>query len=472
MAQYLGFSDVFGRLVSEIPNYLTRFSNFALDLFRRVVANPIGFMSVFVSLFLANYEIDTLFNELINSLQSVLDQVNQSVTSFISSITLTSCGVGDLACYIVNGLLLFGKNLLQGLFIALLYPLSYVVGGFLQFISYTVKLNMYLIQSVLCYVADNWFPPIAGAYTAFQSFNHISNWLFQSALNAIHNGSAGRGLLSIIAGIATPLLSFVSVDGLSRGLLQMVESVFSINCSNIKPPTLNLTSKIPPTLTQSTSGSASMTYTLVVSIQSSTSLSTGVHSVYGVVGSLSTYLMQISGESSGYSVAFSLASQFTYQSRVLGAFELNYQFAPYIPVNLTESGQYFLSQSTTQPGNYYSKLHAGYGVSFGGSIKVSASMQEVINYSLKPVTPLNYSISESMHYTLGGQVTGSTIPPLEIAESTSYSFTGTVTTQPGSSASGGNNLYNLVYIITFDGLNPSPPNMVYLTYSSTDSYQA
>jgi len=41
LAQYLGFSDFFGRLLTELPNYATRLGNLMLNILRRVLSNPV-----------------------------------------------------------------------------------------------------------------------------------------------------------------------------------------------------------------------------------------------------------------------------------------------------------------------------------------------------------------------------------------------------------------------------------------------
>jgi len=42
LAQYLGFSDFLGRLLTELPNYATRLGNLMLNILRRVMSNPVA----------------------------------------------------------------------------------------------------------------------------------------------------------------------------------------------------------------------------------------------------------------------------------------------------------------------------------------------------------------------------------------------------------------------------------------------
>jgi len=431
MAQFVGFSNIFGGLIDQIPNYLERFSSFTLDLFRKVVSNPIGFMGVFVSIFIANYSIDSLFNTIVNDLDNAVNYVSDSINNFISTITLQSCGAGDIACYVYNAFAEFSKYLLQGIYIAFIYPITYVIGAFLQFISYVIKMNMYLIQSTLCYVANSWFPPISGTYVAFKSFQYIGSWLFQSALSAIHGGSLGKGLLGIIAGLTTPILSFISVDSLSHGLLVMVENVFGINCANIKPPSLNITVQVPRVGTISQNTVESTTYSLMYKIAQSALNESIILGAYGLGGSLATYDLFISGESTIYSLSYSLSTQFLYHSGINSSYALQYAKSPYTQLSDSVAGRYGLTPSVFQPIKLSSNESTLYGLSFSGAIKLKLSTSEFISYSLGVITPINLHSNIGINYSLTGSVTGqvtikTTVSPSSL-ENVLYSLSGSVT---------------------------------------------
>ncbi len=470
MAQFIGFSNIFGGLIDQIPNYLERFSSFMLDLFRNVVGNPIGFMGVFISVFIANYSIDSLFNTIVNDLNSAVDYVSSSISNFISTITLQSCGVGDIACYVYNAFAEFSKYLLQGIYIAFLYPITYVIGAFLQFISYVIKMNMYLIQSTLCYVANTWFPPIAGTYVAFKGFESIGSWLFQSALGAIHNGSLGKGLLGILAGLSVPLLSFVSVNSLVHGLLTMVESVFNINCSNIKPPTLNITVQMPQMGTMNHNAVESLTYSLFYSIRQSTVNSSNILVTYGVSGSLATYDLLITAEISVYALSYSVASTVMQISAESGSYLLKYAKAPYTELSSTVASKYSLSTSVLPPLTLTSKESSVYGLSFGSAIKIKLSMSELTSYALMPLTPISLRSNVTNTYTLTGSVTGSTIPPESSIESASYSLSITSIVFGGSSSSASGTTLTLTYNMTLEGLFNPNSNAINVTYTVSDNY--
>jgi len=472
MAQFIGFSNIFGELISQIPNYLERFSSFTLNLFRRVISNPIGFMGVFVSVFIANYSIDSLFNTIVNDLDSAVNYVSDSVSSFISTITLQSCGVGDIACYVYNAFAEFSKYLLQGIYIAFVYPITYVIGAFLQFISYVIRTNMYLVQSTLCYVANTWFPPISGTYVAFKGFESIGSWLFQSALNAIHGGSLGKGLLGIIAGLSVPILSFISVDALSHGLLVMVENVFSINCANIKPPSLNITVQVPRVGTISQNTVESITYSLIYKTIQSALNESIILTGYGLSGSLATYDLFISGESTKYSLSYSLATQFLYQSGINSSYALQYAKAPLIQLSDSVVGRYGLTPSISPPIQLSSKESTLYGLSFGGAIKLKLSINEFITYSLQIARAINLGSNAPTSYTLSVSITGHGFPPQESVVNASYSLSGSVTANSGSGVSVSSNTITLTYLVTLE-LGGGNGYIMTLSYSNvTDSYQS
>jgi len=472
MAQFIGLSNIFGELISKIPEYLERFSSFALNLFRRVVSNPIGFMGVFVSVFIANYSIDSLFNTIVNDLDSAVNYVSDSISNFISSITLQSCGAGDIACYVYNAFAEFSKYLLQGIYIAFIYPITSIIGAFLQFISYVIKMNMYLIQSTLCYVANTWFPPIAGTYVAFKGFESIGSWLFQSALNAIHGGSLGKGLLGIIAGLSVPILSFISVDALSKGLLVMVENVFGINCANIKPPSLNITVQVPRVGTISQNTVESITYSLMYKTTQSSLNESIISGVYGLSGSLATYDLFISGESTIYSLSYSLASQFLYQSGINSSYALQYAKAPYTQLSDSVNGRYALTPSVSPPIQLSSKESTVYGLSFSGVIKLNLAINELISYSLEMITPINLFSNIGSKYSLTVSVTGKTMPPQSSVENVSYSLSGSVTAVSGSGVSVSGTTLTFTYTMTLEGYQAGG-NAITLQYSNvTDSYQS
>jgi len=472
MAQFIGFSNIFGELIDQIPNYLERFSSFTLDLFRKVVSNPIGFMGVFVSIFIANYSIDSLFNTIVNDLDSAVNYVSSSISNFISTITLQSCGVGDIACYIYNAFAEFSKYLLQDIYIAFIYPITYVIGAFLQFISYVIKMNMYLVQSTLCYVANTWFPPITGTYVAFKSFQHIGSWLFQSALSAIHGGKVGRGILGIIAGLTTPILSFISVDALAQGLLVMVENVFGINCANIKPPSLNITVQVPKLGTISQNTVELSTYSLMYGTTQSALNESIISGVYGLSGSLTTYDLFISAESTKYSLSYSLASKFLYQSGINSSYTLQYAKAPYTQLSDSVNSRYALTPSVSSPIQLSSKESTLYGLSFSGAIKLKLTINEFISYSLETITTISLSSNIGSKYSLTVSVTGHVIPPLSSVENTSYSLSGSVTANSGSGVSISGSTITFTYAMTMEGYQ-SGANIITLQYSNvSDGYQS
>ena len=472
MAQFIGFSDIFGRTISEIPNYLTRFSSFALDLLRKVVGNPVGFISVFTTIFIANYSLDSLFSTIINDINNAVQYVVDSVNNLITTLTPASCGVGDIACYIYSGLTELGKYLLQGVYIAFLYPISYVISAFLQFINYVIKFNMYLVQSTLCFVANNWFPPIVGSYTAFKSFEHLSTWLFQSALGAIHSGSAGKGILGILAGLASPILSFIVTDSLTKGLLIMVENAFNISCSNIKPPTLNITIQIPQIGTVNHNAVESLTYSLFYSVRQSTVNSSDVLTTYGVSGSLATYDLLIVAESPVYALSYAVASTIMQISAESGSYLLKYAKAPYTELSSTVASKYSLTTSVLPPLTLTSKESSVYGLSFGSSIKVKLNISELTSYSLTIAKSIGLASNIVNVYSLSITKISSTMPPQSSAESASYSLNVVGTTQGGASSSASGTTLTLTYTMTLDGISTTGGNATQLTYTVSDSYSS
>jgi hypothetical protein len=429
-------------------------------------------MGVFVSIFIANYSIDSLFNTIVNDLDNAVNYVSSSISNFISTITLQSCGAGDIACYVYNAFAEFSKYLLQGIYIAFIYPIAYVIGAFLQFISYVIRTNMYLIQSTLCYVANSWFPPISGTYVAFKSFQHISSWIFHSALSAIHSGKAGRGVLGIITGLLTPILSFISVDALAEGLLVMVENVFGINCTNIQPPSLNITVQVPRVGTISQNTVESITYSLMYKATQSALNESIILTGYGLSGSLATYDLFISGESTKYSLSYSLATQFLYQSGINSSYALQYAKAPLIQLSDSVVGRYGLTPSISPPIQLSSNESTLYGLAFSGAIKLKLSINEFITYSLQIAKAINLGSNVPTSYTLSVSVTGHGFPPQESAVNASYSLSGSVTASSGSGVSVSSNTITLTYLVTLE-LGGGNGYVVTLSYSNvSDSYQS
>ena len=377
----------------------------------------------------------------------------------------------DIACYVYNAFAEFSKYLLQGIYIAFVYPITYVIGAFLQFISYVIRTNMYLVQSTLCYVANTWFPPISGTYVAFKGFESIGSWLFQSALNAIHGGSLGKGLLGIIAGLSVPILSFISVDALSHGLLVMVENVFGINCANIKPPSLNITVQVPRVGTISQNTVESTTYSLIYKTTQSALNESIILTGYGLSGSLATYDLFISGESTKYSLSYLLATQFLYQSGTNSSYALQYAKAPLIQLSDSVVGRYGLTPSISPPIQLSSKESTLYGLSFGGAIKLKLSINEFITYSLQIARAINLGSNIPTSYTLSVSITGHGFPPQESVVNASYSLSGSVTTVGGSGVSVSSNTITLTYNLTLE-VGGTNGYTITLSYSNvTDSYQ-
>jgi len=320
-------------------------------------------------------------------------------------------------------------------------------------------------------VANSWFPPISGTYVAFKGFESIGSWLFQSALSAIHGGSLGKGLLGIIAGLSVPILSFISVNSLSHGLLVMVENVFGINCANIKPPSLNITVQAPKLGTISQNTTELSTYSLMYGTTQSALNESIISGVYGLSGSLATYDLFISGESTIYSLSYSLATQFLYQSGINSSYALQYAKAPLIQLSDSVVGRYGLTPSISPPIQLSSKESTLYGLSFGGAIKLKLSINEFITYSLQIARAINLGSNIPTSYTLSVSITGHGFPPQESVVNASYSLSGSVTTVGGSGVSVSSNTITLTYNLTLE-VGGTNGYTITLSYSNvTDSYQ-
>jgi hypothetical protein len=234
LAQYLGFSDFFGRLLTELPNYATRLGNLMLNILRRVLSNPVAVMTMVTVITIAYYAVDNLMNGFLNYLEYSLQSFQSYANQLVNQLTTGSCGVGDFVCYIENGLIMLARFILQYVFLVLFNALMWFVEQVINAIDYVVKFQIYVVHYVLC----NYIVP---------AFNIVNTaYVGGKVITGIWRLMAGRGparwFSTLIGGLGATLLTYV----FSNAFLNFVFNLTGVAC---KPGVVSLPTPTPPPVT-------------------------------------------------------------------------------------------------------------------------------------------------------------------------------------------------------------------------------
>jgi len=234
LAQYLGFADFFGRLLTELPNYATRLGNLMLNILRRVLSNPVAIMTMVTVMTIAYYAVDNLMDGFLNYLGYSIQSFQSYVNQLINQLRTGSCGVGDFVCYIENGLVMLARFILQYVFLTLFNALMWLVEQVINAIDYVVKFQMYVVHYILC----NYIAP---------AFNIVNTaYVGGKVVTGIWRLMAGRGparwFSTLIGGLGATLLTYV----FSNAFLNFVFNLTGVTC---KPGVVSLPTPSPPPVT-------------------------------------------------------------------------------------------------------------------------------------------------------------------------------------------------------------------------------
>jgi hypothetical protein len=234
LAQYLGFSDFFGRLLTELPNYATRLGNLMLNILRRVMSNPVAVMTMVTVITIAYYAVDNLMNGFLNYLGYSLQSFQSYVNQLVNQLTTGSCGVGDFVCYIENGLIMLARFILQYVFLTLFNALMWLIEQVINAIDYVVKFQIYVVHYVLC----NFIVP---------AFNIVNTaYVGGKVITGIWRHMVGRGparwFTTLIGGLGATLLTYA----FSNAFLNFVFNLTGVSC---QPGVVSLQQPTPPTVT-------------------------------------------------------------------------------------------------------------------------------------------------------------------------------------------------------------------------------
>jgi len=234
LAQYLGFSDFFGRLLTELPNYATRLGNLMLNILRRVLSNPVVIMTMVTVMTIAYYTVENLMNGFLNYLEYSLQSFQSYVNQLVNQLRTGSCGVGDFVCYIENGLIMLAKFILQYVFLTLFNTLMWLIEQVINAIDYVVKFQIYVVHYVLC----NFIVP---------AFNIVNTaYVGGKVVTGIWRHMVGRGparwFSTLIGGLSATLLTYA----FSNAFLNFVFNLTGVSC---QPGVVSLPQPTPPTVT-------------------------------------------------------------------------------------------------------------------------------------------------------------------------------------------------------------------------------
>jgi hypothetical protein len=234
LAQYLGFADFFGRLLTELPNYATRLGNLMLNILRRVLSNPVAVMTMVTVMTIAYYTVENVMNGFLNYLEYSLQSFQSYVNQLINQLRTGSCGVGDFVCYIENGFVMLAKFILQYVFLTLFNALMWLVEQVINAIDYVVKFQIYVVHYVLC----NFIVP---------AFNIVNTaYVGGKVVTGIWRHMVGRGparwFSTLIGGVSATLLTYA----FSNAFLNFVFSLTGVSC---QPGVVSLPTPTPPTVT-------------------------------------------------------------------------------------------------------------------------------------------------------------------------------------------------------------------------------
>jgi len=234
LAQYLGLSDFFGRLLTELPNYAARLGNLMLNILRRVLSNPVVVMTMVTVITIAYYAVDNVMNGFLNYLEYSIQSFQSYVNQLVNQLRTGNCSVGDFVCYIENGLVMLARFILQYVFLVLFNALMWLIEQVINAIDYVVKFQIYVIHYVLC----NFIAP---------AFNIVNTaYVGGKVITGIWRLMVGRGparwFATLIGGISATLLTYA----FSNAFLNFIFNLTGITC---KPGVVSLPQPQPPTVT-------------------------------------------------------------------------------------------------------------------------------------------------------------------------------------------------------------------------------
>jgi len=321
LAQYLGFSDFFGRLLTELPNYATRLGNLMLNILRRVLSNPVVIMTMVTVMTIAYYTVENVMNGFLNYLEYSIQSFQSYVNQLVNQLTTGSCGVGDFVCYIENGLIMLAKFILQYVFLTLFNALMWLVEQVINAIDYVVKFQIYVVHYVLC----NFIVP---------AFNVVNTaYVGGKVVTGIWRHMVGRGparwFTTLIGGLGATLLTYA----FSNAFLNFVFNLTGVSC---QPGVVSLQQPTPPTVTtppsltgQGMGLSESLSYTFGSGSPGKASLSMKESLTYHIGTTGAPKLKVLLSEALGYvlryippaqaSVKFSLSESLGYKLVASGA---------------------------------------------------------------------------------------------------------------------------------------------------------
>jgi len=296
LAQYLGFADFFGRLLTELPNYAVRLGNLMLDILRRVLSNPVAIMTIVTVITIAFYTVDNLMNGFLNYLGYSIQSFQSYVNQLINQMRTGSCGAGDFVCYIENGFVMLAKFILQYVFLVLFNALMWLIEQVINAIDYIVKFQMYVIQYILC----NYIAP---------AFNIVNTaYVGGKVITGIWRLMAGRGparwFATLIGGVGATLLTYA----FSNAFLNFVFNLTGVTC---KPGVVSLPTPTPPSVTpppkltsQALGLTEALSYTFGSGYPGRASLSMKESLTYHVGTTGAPKLKVLFGESLGYALRY------------------------------------------------------------------------------------------------------------------------------------------------------------------------
>lgn len=237
--QYIGFSDIFGRFIDQIPNLAIRLGQFLLSFIRRFLANPLGFATMILGTLLTVDLIDKITYEFASALSTIVNTIQNNIQNTLSGLSTTKCGSLDFVCYIRNGLVWFAQTILTLIFSYVVKPLLGAIGQILSLVAYITKTIMYHLAKLICSYVDYVYPIIAGGYVAYRAFSWIGIRLLTK--------------LTITRILTTALGTFASFFigmALSKALLDLILNLIGISCTSLSKPTVpTITTPITPSVT-------------------------------------------------------------------------------------------------------------------------------------------------------------------------------------------------------------------------------
>ena len=292
MAQYLGFADFFGRLLTELPNYATRLGSLMLDLLRRLLSNPVAVMTTVTVVTIAYYAVDNIMDGFLNYLGYSIQSFQSYVNQLVNQLRTGNCGVGDFVCYIENGLITLARFIIQYVFLTLFNALMWLIEQVIKAIDYVVKFQIYVIHYVLC----NYIVP---------AFNIVNTaYVGGKVITGIWRLMVGRGparwFATLIGGVGATLLTYA----FSNAFLNFVFNLTGVSCKpgvvSLPTPSTPIVTPLPKLPSQSMSVTESVSYSLGTALPSNVSLSLKESLSYSMGLTGAPRLKLVLGESLAY----------------------------------------------------------------------------------------------------------------------------------------------------------------------------